>query len=102
MPITKQEVEYIANLARLEISDEEAQRFTGEMEDMIGFANQLSGLDTGGVPPFGPMMGLFNVFREDVPGASYPTELLLANAPEQEDGCYLVPKTLKVSRGGNS
>lgn len=102
MAITKEEIEYIANLAKIQLSDEEAERFAGEMEEMIRFANQLSGLETHGIPPIDQKMEQENVFREDIAGASYPTDLLLENAPEQEEGCYLVPKTVKGPGGGHS
>ena len=98
MPITKEEVLYIANLARLEISEADAEKFTREMENMIEFTRQLSELDTSGVAPTSHVINLENVFREDAAGGSYPADILLENAPERQDGFYLVPKTARSDK----
>jgi len=95
MNITKKQVEHVAKLARLTLSDDESERLTGEMESIIDFANKLNELDTEGVIPTAHSIPIQNVFREDVVLPSYDREKLLSNAPSSEDGCFKVPKIVE-------
>ena len=95
MQITKQEVEYVAKLARLNLTEEEKETLNKNMEDIIEFANKLNSLDTEGVEPTAMILPMYNVFREDNVEASYNREEILKNAPSAEDGCFKVPKIVE-------
>lgn len=95
MKITKDDVKYVAKLARLNVTEEESQKLTGEMESIIAFADMLSELDTESVAPTNHAMKVQNVFRDDVVTGSYKRESILKNAPAQDSGCYLVPKVVE-------
>ena len=95
MRISKEDVLYVANLARLNVNDDEADKLAEEMADIINFADMLSEVDTKDVEPTNHAMKLENVFREDVVTGSYDRELILRNAPSKEAGCYSVPKVVE-------
>ncbi len=95
MKISKEEVLHVALLARLKLSDGEAEALTKDMENIIGFANKLSELDTEGVVPTAHAIPMSNAFREDVVKPSYDRDAMLANAPSAEDGGYTVPKVVE-------
>lgn len=95
MKITKDDVMYVANLARLNVSDEEADKLTTEMESIIAFADMLGEVDTEGIEPTNHAMKVSNVFREDIVTESYDRDELLANAPDKQAGCFCVPKVVE-------
>lgn len=95
MKITKEQVEHVAGLARLNLTEEEKEKLTVEMENLIVFADKLNELDTTGIEPTAHAIPMNNVFRDDVVEPSYPREKILANAPSQEDGCLKVPKIVE-------
>lgn len=95
MKITTDDVLYVAKLARLNVTEDEAVKLAGEMESIITFADMLSETDTSSVAPTNHAMEVQNVFREDVVTGSYDREKILKNAPSQESGCYLVPKVVE-------
>jgi aspartyl-tRNA(Asn)/glutamyl-tRNA(Gln) amidotransferase subunit C len=95
MKITAKEVRYVADLARLELSPEEVELFTGDMNRILDYMDQLSELDTGGVEPTSHVLSLKNVFREDVVVESLPVDEVLANAPRREKGHFVVPKIIE-------
>ncbi|MGE4283613.1 MAG: Asp-tRNA(Asn)/Glu-tRNA(Gln) amidotransferase subunit GatC [Clostridia bacterium] len=95
MQISKTQVEYVANLARLNLTEEEKERLTVEMENIIAFADKLNELDTTGVEPTAHAIPIQNVFREDVVEPSFDRDKILQNAPSQEDGCFKVPKIVE-------
>ncbi len=95
MKITKEEVKYVANLARLNLSEAEAERLETEMADIIAFADTLSAFDTEGIEPTNHAIRVENVLREDAPRASADRDALLACAPEKQAGCYSVPKVVE-------
>ena len=89
------DIENVANLARLSLTDEEKRRLPDEMGDIIAFANQLAAIDTEGVPITAHVVPLRNVFREDIPAGNFTREQMLFNAPTT-DGVYMtVPKTVE-------
>lgn len=89
------DIENVANLARLSLTDEEKRRLPDEMGDIIAFANQLAAIDTEGVPITAHVVPLRNVFREDIPAENFTREQMLFNAPTT-DGVYMtVPKTVE-------
>lgn len=95
MKITTDDVLYVAKLARLNVSEEEAKNLTSEMESIIEFADMLSQIDTSSVAPTNHAMEVQNVFREDKVTGSYDREDILRNAPSKDSGCYSVPKVVE-------
>jgi aspartyl-tRNA(Asn)/glutamyl-tRNA(Gln) amidotransferase subunit C len=95
MKITKQEVDHVAKLARLEFSEEEKDRFAEQLSNILTYMEKLNKLDTKGVEPTAHVLDIRNVMRDDVPAASLPQERALANAPEKAAGHYKVPKIIE-------
>ena len=95
MKIEKQQVEYVAHLARLEFSAGETERFTSQLNDILFYMDKLNEVDTNGVVPLGSNVALNNAFREDVVKDSLGPDLALANAPEARNGCFLVPRVVE-------
>ena len=94
MPITLKDVEYVANLAKLELSEEEKKRFQKELDNIIKYIDQLNELDTTNVPITSHVTFLQNVFREDEVLPSLSPDQALANAPEKKDGFFRVPRVI--------
>ncbi len=78
-------------LAGLRLSPEERERLRAELRKILAYFQKLQEIPTEGVPPFSPLPGVTNALREDEPGPSLPQEEALKNAPEKEDGFFLVP-----------
>lgn len=95
MKITKENVKYVANLARLKITDEQQEKFINEMESIINFADMLAEVNTDDVEPTFHAIELQNVLREDVVTSKYNRDKLLQNAPSQYNGCFEVPKVVE-------
>ena len=95
MGITKEEVLHVAHLARLEFGEEEIDVFTGQLADILNYVAKLNELDTREVEPTYHALKLRNVFRDDQVKTSLPTEEALKNAPQREDGFFVVPKVIK-------
>ncbi|MBV8076895.1 MAG: Asp-tRNA(Asn)/Glu-tRNA(Gln) amidotransferase subunit GatC [Planctomycetaceae bacterium] len=95
MTLTIDEVAKVALLARLRLSPEELQRFTGQLNSIVDFVAQLQALDTRDVEPLAHGIEVRNVFRDDVLGPALPREKALANAPERNDEGFLVPAVLE-------
>lgn len=94
MLISRDEVEKVARLARLSLSDEETARMTREMAQILAYVNLLSEVDTTAVEPMAHSSDVSNVFREDRIQPSLSREAALANAPRTDGECYLVPAML--------
>lgn len=95
MKITKEQVEHVANLARLNLTDEEKEQMTKDMEAIIAFADQINGLDIADVEPTAHVIPINNVFRDDEVKPSMERDILLSNAPNQKNGCFNVPKIVE-------
>jgi aspartyl-tRNA(Asn)/glutamyl-tRNA(Gln) amidotransferase subunit C len=95
MSLTKQEVEHIARLARVGVTDEDVERFQRQLSVILDSFEQLRGLDTEGVEPTAHTLPLRNVERQDLPRLSFPREAMLANAPRVQDGFVRVRKVLE-------
>ncbi len=97
MKITRKEVDYVAKLARLELSEEEKDRFTGQLGSILEYIGQLNRLDTKDIPPTSHVLSLKNVWRDDEmkPCPSEVREALLANAPEREGDFFKVKKVIE-------
>lgn len=94
MSLSRAEVEKIALLGRLLLSDEELQRMTVQLSDILGYMNLLSEVDTTNIEPMAHARDMANVFRDDVAGPSLDRAQALANAPHRDEECYLVPAVL--------
>lgn len=95
MSITIKEVEHVASLARLELTEQEKEQFAGQLNAILKYAEQLDKLDTEGVEPTSHAVPLTNVMREDEIRPSLPIEKVLLNAPDEEDGQIKVPAVLE-------
>jgi len=93
--IDRNDASHVAKLARLKLSPEELERFSAQLESILDYINQLNELDTSTVEPLSHALDLRNVFRDDAVTGSIPREQVLANAPEQRDGFFLVPPVLE-------
>ena len=93
MEITKDLVQYLENLGRLELSPEDEEKTQKALGDILGYFDQLNELDTEGVEPLSHAAGVSNVTREDVITNEDMRDAVLSNAPETKDGTILVPKT---------
>lgn len=94
MAITRAEVEKIALLSRLVLSDEELDRMTSQMGQILGYIDLLSEVDTAEVEPMAHAVEVANAFRDDAAQPSLDREAALANAPSRDQECYLVPAVL--------
>ncbi len=90
--IDDETIEYVSILAKLELSKEEREQAKKDMGRMLDYIDKLGELDTEGVEPISHVFPVQNVFREDVVTNSDTREQLLANAPEQKDGMFMVPR----------
>ena len=92
--LTRAEVEHVARLARLDLTDQELDALTTELGAILEHAAQVSALDTAGVPPTAHPLPLVNVFRADEARPGLSRDEVLAAAPEAEDGRFRVPRIL--------
>lgn len=94
MAIGRKEVEHVASLARLSLTEDEKCAYEEELKDVLTFMDKLGELDTEGVEPTIHVLDMQNVFRDDEIKEGLPIEDVLKNAPEQEDDCFVVPSIL--------
>lgn len=92
MKISKEEVLNVAKLARLELDDSLADKLSEQVGSILEYIETLNTIDTEGVQPTTHAISLTNAFREDIVKEHSGTENAMANAPESEDGCFVVPK----------
>lgn len=95
MSITTKDVQHVAKLARLNLTPEEENMFTGQLNAILQYAEKLKELDTEDVEPTTHVLHLSNVMREDVARESLPIEKVLLNAPDEENGQFKVPAVLE-------
>jgi len=93
--IDEAQVRRVAQLARLELGDEEVVQFSTQLSAIVEYIEKLNELDTENVEPLAHCLPVHNVFRDDVIRPSLTNEQALANAPEQADGHFKVPKILE-------
>ncbi len=92
--ITTDDVAKVARLARLRLDDEELERFTGQLSDILDHADDIEALDLDGVEPMAHPVPLANVLRADTVGEPLDRDEVLARAPVAEDGRFRVPPVL--------
>ena len=89
--IDREQVLHVARLARLELSEDEVGRMTGELSAILDHIEKISALDLDGVPPTSHVVDVPNALRPDVPRPCLPREVVLASAPAVEDEGFSVP-----------
>jgi len=94
MAISREEVEKVALLGRLLLSDDELDTMTRQMDQILGYMDLLAEVDTEQVEPMAHALDVTNVFRDDRVLPSLSRQQALANAPHPDDECYLVPAVL--------
>jgi len=94
LKISSKEVEYVAHLARLEITEEEKEKFTAQLNDILLYIDKLNELETKGVEPMSHAIAVTNAFREDKIKDSIGTNNSLVNAPDARGEFFRVPKVI--------
>ena len=95
MALTKDDIDHVAGLARLELTESEKEEFTRDLNAVFGLMGKLKQLDTAGMKPMSNPVSLQNVFRADRSSSSLGTDKVLANAPDRMGGFFKVPKILE-------
>ncbi len=98
--ITRAEVERVASLARLSLSDEEAETLVGELDSLLGYVESLQELDTSGIAPTSHPISLPTPMRDDRLVGVMDPELAVANAPESAETAFVVPKVIDSEAEG--
>lgn len=93
--ISKKEVEHIALLSRLSLTEEEKERYRKELSSILDYVNKLNEINTDDIIPTAHVMDLKNVFREDEVIPSMDRDRVLANAKEKQNGCFKVPRIIE-------
>ena len=94
MAVTIKDVEHIAQLAKLEFTDAEKEKFTHQLNQILEYVEQMNKLDTGRVEPLSHVIELSNVFRADAVKQGVSTEEALKNAPSKTEEFFKVPKVI--------
>jgi aspartyl-tRNA(Asn)/glutamyl-tRNA(Gln) amidotransferase subunit C len=92
--VSRADVEHVATLSRLALTDDEIEQLIGELGAILDYAAEVSALDTADVPPTAHPLPLVNVFRPDDPRPGLDRDEVLAQAPAAEDGQFRVPRIL--------
>jgi len=95
MKLSREKVEHIADLAKLELSDEEIGRYQAQLSAILAYFEDLQALDTDEIPPTATVLPLRSVTRADEVESTLERGVALENAPEVEDGCFKVPAVLE-------
>jgi aspartyl-tRNA(Asn)/glutamyl-tRNA(Gln) amidotransferase subunit C len=88
------DIDYVAQLARLALTEEEKREFSRQLGDILGYVEKLKEVDVAGVEPTAHAFEVVNVWQEDVPAKAFPVERALQNAPAARDGMFVVPKVV--------
>ena len=94
MQITPDLIKYLETLARITLNEDEEKRVGSELQDILTYIDMLNELDTDGVEAMSHCFPVTNVMREDEVSASMTPDEIVANAPESQDVCFVVPKTV--------
>ncbi len=95
MAISRDEVKYIAGLARLTLTEDEITLYTQQLSDILGYIEQLNELDVDNVEPMSHVLDIINVMREDKYLPSLSREEVMANAPDHDGEHFKVPRVVK-------
>lgn len=94
MELSPEEVRNIAELAKLDLTDDEVALYAGQLSDILGYFNRLQELDTSHIAPTASVLPLKNVMRPDIPADPLPPEQVIRNAPDAEDNQFRVSAVL--------
>lgn len=94
MKISRPEVEHVAHLARLNLSEEELEKMTGQLDEILNYVAKLEELDTTGIEPTTHAFSISNAFRDDVPGQSLTQEESLKNCAVKNKEAFIVPRII--------
>ena len=89
------DVAYVARLARINLTEDEAKIFQKQLDDVLKYVEKLRQVDVTGVDATAHALAVFNVFREDAPRDWFTAEQALSNAPRQANGLFVVPKVVE-------
>ena len=89
------DVAYVAKLARIKLTEDEARTFQRQLDDVLKYVEKLRQLDVTGVDAAAHALPVFNVFREDAARDSFTAKQALSNAPRQANGLFVVPKVVE-------
>jgi len=95
MKINAEQIEHVAKLARLSLTDKEINEFSGQLSSIIDYVEKIKELDTGSVSPAEYVAEIKNVFREDSVHSSLPADEFARLAPDFRDGHIVVPKIIE-------
>ena len=95
MAISREQVEHVAHLARLGLSDEEIDRLQQQLSQILGHMQAIDQLDTSAIPPTAQVIEVTSVMRDDETRPSAPAEEILQNAPRREGAFFKVPPVLE-------
>ena len=93
--IQRKDVEHVARLARLALTDAELERMREQLNGILAYIEKLNELDTNDVEPTSHAVPLTNIMREDEPRPSFPRDEMLANAPDRHGDFFRVPKIIE-------
>ncbi len=94
MSLDQKDVLHVAKLSALELSEQEAEEFTKDLQDILGYVERLESVDVHGVVPTSHVHGIVNDFRDDIAKNSLKLEEVAEMAPEFKGGGFRVPKVL--------
>lgn len=94
MQITPDLIKYLEKLARITLTEDEEKKVGNELQDILTYIDMLNELDTDGVEAMSHCFPVTNVMREDKVQPSMSADEIVSNAPESQDGCFVVPKTV--------
>jgi aspartyl-tRNA(Asn)/glutamyl-tRNA(Gln) amidotransferase subunit C len=94
--LTKQDIESVAYLSRLELTEEEKDKFTGHINRLLENFEKLQELDTENVEPTSHAIPVYNVFRKDEARSSLPVDEVVSNGPQVAENCFVVPRVVET------
>jgi aspartyl-tRNA(Asn)/glutamyl-tRNA(Gln) amidotransferase subunit C len=95
MNISKETVQYVANLARINLTNEELDKFSYQLNDILGYIDQLKEVDISKIPPTSHVLPIKNVKRKDELQKSFDVQSVLKNSPQKEGLFFKVPKVIE-------
>jgi len=94
MSLSPETVKYVADLSRIELTTEELDKLSKQLQAILGFIDKLNQADISGITATSHILPISNVLREDIPRESLPVEKTLANAPHKKGNFFVVPKVI--------
>jgi aspartyl-tRNA(Asn)/glutamyl-tRNA(Gln) amidotransferase subunit C len=95
MSISRETVQYLAHLARINLSQEELEKFSLQLNDILQYIEQLKEVDISKIPPTAHVLDIKNVKRKDIPKSSLHIQDVLKNSPQKEGNFFKVPKVIE-------